>query len=149
MESRQGGTAGKPSREFGSLPIPILRAMVRAWSGSAGTHFSRSVPGGSDDTRRLWPIAMACSRVQRPCRQLSLGLCPATGYIPHTAFVLTEFKTKERQVSDDRAPHPTKCLCPRRSGVLRANPKGKISPETRRKRPHLPTGGLRPLVLHL
>ena len=80
---------------------------------------------------------------------LRFGLKPATGYIPHTAFVLTEFKTKERQVSDDRTPHPTKCLCPRRSGVLRANPKGKISPEPRRKRPHLPTGGLRPLVLHL
>ena len=69
-ESRWDGAAWKPSRELGSLPI--LRAMVRAWPRQRrNAQPSDPQPGGSYDTRRPWHFAIACSRVQRLCRQLS------------------------------------------------------------------------------
>ena len=127
-------------------------------------------PGGSYDTRNCLQVVSSCSRVQRLCRrpsseQVSDRSFPLfhlsqsnplrwasiwpwhddRGHPLHAAFVLTEFKTKERRVSHDRLPDSKKGLCPRGSGVPHGKGQGRLSPEIRWKRPHLPMGGLRPL----
>ena len=153
----------------GSWQPPALRAMVRAWPRQRrNAQPSDPQPGGSYDTRRPWHFAIACSRVQRLCRQLSseqvsyrafphrcenlltpLFLLSKSNPLrwasiwfetdgreyPHTAFVLTKFKTKERQVPVDRVPQSWKCLCSRGSGGLAPRPNRKISPEIQRKQP--------------
>ena len=56
--------------------------------------------------------AASCrSRVQRWCRQLLLGNQPSNRDRPHTAFVLTWSKVKERQISTGRVFQSTKRLC--------------------------------------
>ena len=127
--------------------LPILRAIVRAWLRQRRNAFFRSAAGRIiRHTQRL----TSCQQLQPSSAVVSAavvgtGLLRDRGRPLHAAFVLTEFKTKERRVSHDRAPNSEDCLCPRGSGVPHGKGQGRISPEIRWKRPHLPMGGLRPL----
>ena len=154
---RWDGAAWKPSRELAaSRPARHGESMAPAAQERTAPD---PQPGGSYDTRRPWRFAIACSRVQRLCRQSSSEQVSYCSFphncknlltprfllsksnplrwasiwfetdgreYPDTALVLTEFKTKERQVSADRRPQSWKCLCPGVPVALRPVPTGRF-----------------------
>ena len=151
--------------------LPTLRAMVRAWPrqrrnaqplirsradhtthatayklSAVAAEFSGCVGGGRRN--RVRTVRFHCSTFpnRTRCAGLRSGLGMTTEGVPsmpHSYWPSS--KTKERRVSHDRLPDSKKGLCPRGSGVPHGKGQGRLSPEIRWKRPHLPMGGLRPL----
>ena len=64
-------------------------------------------------THAAMASAIARSRVQRLCQQSPPGSLPSSRACPHTAFVLTWFKIKERQASVSELLRILKLLCPK------------------------------------
>lgn len=145
IESRWDGTARTPSRERGSLPIP--RAMVRAWRRQRGNS-TPPIRGRTDrTTHAAMASAIACSRVQRLCQQSPPGNLPSSRACPHTAFVLTWFKLKERQTSVNECPRSPNRFHRKAFPACDGNRAWMISTEIRRKQTNLPRGVLRPSEL--
>ena len=107
------GTAEKPSREFGKLPT--CAPCCHHGPGSAGTALPRSAAGR---IKRHKQSTMPICGLQPSSAVVSAVALWGRGQYLRTAFVLTWFKIKERQVSVYELLRTLKLLCRKGFTVL-------------------------------